>query len=367
MTSQNSEHESILLRCGLIANSDSTVYQPVGIRGVESFGLCLTPLLYSPKSSIREYHMMKVQAAVLTAAMFLSARQCFARDADDMPQPGPKVAGLRLRLVVETQHSQSGDEFAVRLDLINVTDAPIKVSADWPSHLKGDFREYMEGTASMRTCPDITLWGIQVMDIRQPAPQAEHTLAVGATLTVEWVTKGRRLKNRVIHPNSNRNPFFPSEGLYGVHAELLLNVETEAVDTKRDVSSDRDRHSGRRPVLLRSNEQLVPVGGSTRAPKTAIGVVQDVTDDLKPAQISVGTVDGIKPGDQFLARTGMSTFWEMTVTETHVGYSKVSVKLGPLGAGRVSTPRTHEMLKPGASAGLTPAGVKGMDWLWAHH
>ena len=284
--------------------------------------------------------MLMTRTVHCAVAIFLSAGFCFANDADVLPQPGPEVAGLRLRFLVETRRTDSGDEFQVRLDLINVTDSPVRLSADWPNHLKGDFREYMEGAASMRTHPDITLWGIQVMSIRQPAPRAEHILAAGGTLSVEWTSKGR-LKNRVINPNSNRNPSFPSDGLYGVHAELLLNVETEPVDTKREVSPSDEGEIIRRPVLLRSNEQLVSVGGSNRAPKTAIAIVQNVSDDLRSGQISVGSIDGIEPGDGFLARTGMGVFWKLTVTESHAGFSRVSVEPFVIRPGQPVKPREH--------------------------
>ena len=310
--------------------------------------------------------MLRSRTVVHVILVLLSAEFSFASEPAALPQPGPENGGLRLRFMVDTRRADSVDEFQVRLDLINVTKTPIKLSADWPNHLKGDFREYMEGAASMLTHPDITLWGIQVMATRQSAPRAEYTLASGEVFTVEWATRGRRLKNRVIHPNSNRNPYFPSTGLYGVHAELLLNVETKTVDGKWEVPSNIEEQPGRQPVLLRSNEQLVSVGGSNHAPKTAIAVVQDVSEDFTTGHIAIGTVEGIQPGDQFLARTGMSALWKLTVTETYVGYSKVLVKRDAFGSIPSAPPRSHERLKPGNSTGLIPAGVEGMGWMWAH-
>lgn len=315
--------------------------------------------------------MLRIQVFRFVVVILLSTGACFAAESTPSPNPGPETAGLRLRLVVESRRADFVDEFHVRVDLINVTDEPIKVSGDWPNHMKGSFQEYMEGATSIRTYPDITQWGIQVMAPQQPVPKAEHILAGGETLSVKWTTKGRRLKNRVIHPLSTRNPYFPSDGLYGVHAELLLKieVETEAGKTRRKEppSPEDEERPGHRLVLLRSNEQLVSVGGSNRSPKTAIAGVQHVSDDLKTAQIDVGTVEGIKPGDEFLARTGMSVLWKLTVTESRIGYSTASVKLEGFGTSRPAPPRDHELLKPGESIGLLPAGAKNKDWMWEHH
>lgn len=310
--------------------------------------------------------MLRIQVVCFVAVILLSTGACFAAESTGLPKPGPETAGLRLRFVVESRRADSVDEFHVRVDLINVTDEPIKVSGDWPNHMKGSFQEYMEGATSIRAYPDITQWGIQVMAPRQPVPKAEHILSGGEALSVKWTAKGRRLKNRVIHPLSTRNSYFPSDGLYGVHAELLLKIEAEAGETKRKEPPGREEESGRRLVLLRSNEQLVSVGGSNRSPKTAIAGVQHVSDDLKTAQIDVGTVEGIKPGDEFLARTGMIAFWKLTVTESRIGYSTASVKLEGFGTGRPAPPRAHELIKPGAAIGLIPAGAKNKDWMWEH-
>jgi hypothetical protein len=311
--------------------------------------------------------MLRIHIAACVATVLMLSQVCLSAVDVALPEAGPEVAGLRLRLLVNAKHGEAGDEFQSRLDLINVTDKAIRVSADWPNHMKGSFQEYMEAAASIRTYPDITLWGIQVMATRQPAPQAKHVLGAGETLSVEWTTKGRRLKNRVLHPNSNRNPYFPSDGLYSVHAELFLNVESDAAvleDAEKPASESADK---RRPVLLRSNEQLVSVGGSNHAPKTAIGGVQHVSDDFKTGQISIGTVEGIQKGDQFFARTGMLALWKLTVTDSRFAYSMVSVEQTPFGTENPAKARPHELIKSGASIGLIPRGAKDRDWMWVHH
>jgi len=311
--------------------------------------------------------MLRIDIAACVAPILMLAQVCLSADDVAFPQAGPEVAGLRLRLLVKAKHGEAGDEFQSRLDLINVTDKAIRVSTGWPNHKKGSFQEYMEAAASIRTYPDITLWGIQVMATWQPATQAKRVLGAGETLTVEWTTKGRRLKNRVLLPNSNRNPYFPSDGLYGVHAELFLNVETDAAVLERGEKPASASADKRRPVMLRSNEQLVSVGGSNRAPKAAIAIVQHVSDDFETGQISIGTAEGIKKGDQFLARTGMSALWKLTVTESRFGYSIVSVERTPFGTEKPAKPRPHELIKPGDSVGLIPRETKDRDWMWVHH
>lgn len=311
--------------------------------------------------------MTRLQIACRAAALSLSMVSLSVHGAEGLPTPGPESEGLRLRLTVESQHVADGDEFRVRLDLINVTDAPVTVSGVWPFGLDGSFSEYMEGATSIRAFPEITLWGIQVSAERQPSPVARHTLAAGETLTVHWETRGHRLKHRVIRPLSNRNPYFPSDGLYGIHAELRLDIEKAAGSAEEKSSSREAGQSVRHPVRLRSNEQLVPVGGSNHAPKTSITTVRHINEDLTEGEVSAGFVDGIKPGDRFLVRTGMAVFWKLTVTEVHADYSRVKVERDPFHPGVTSNPRAHEWLKHGERAGLMPAGVEGMDWMWVHH
>ena len=160
-----------------------------------------------------------------------------------LPEAGPENSGLRLRFQVTPRQTKAGDEFDVRLDLINVKDEPVTVFADWPHKPEGDFADYVEMAASVRTHPEIMLWGIQVMADLREKPESKHTLAAGETLTVKWTSMGRRLKNRLIRPNEVHNPYFPTDGLYSTHVELKLQVPGAAPGTLPPRVQGHGKHS----------------------------------------------------------------------------------------------------------------------------
>ena len=103
--------------------------------------------------------------------------------------------------------------------------------------------DYLEAAANIECVPAIAPWMGGVAQGQRMSPQPQHSLKAGETLTVRWQSEGRKLKNRVTNPNEVQNPTFPFAGLYSVHATI-------------------DVITGEGVVRLRSNEQLVPVGGS---------------------------------------------------------------------------------------------------------
>ena len=70
-------------------------------------------------------------------------------------------------------------------------------------------------------------------------------------MAVQWHTAGRHLKNKVSNPLEVQNPEFTEDGLYSVHAGIVLEI-------------------GGQMALLRSNEQLVAFGGSKTMPKQTL-------------------------------------------------------------------------------------------------
>ena len=83
--------------------------------------------------------------------------------AADWPEPGPENYGMRLRWVVEPELKGTNESYRVRVDLINVTDRPIKLLGDWPDdYYTGDYREYLAADISIRTEPPIMHWVGQV-------------------------------------------------------------------------------------------------------------------------------------------------------------------------------------------------------------
>ena len=87
------------------------------------------------------------------ATMFL----CCARAEPALPEPGPENSGMRLRFVVTPEKHGTNESYNVRLDLLNVTDKPITLEADWPYEQdRGDFKEYLESDVSIETSPAIS-------------------------------------------------------------------------------------------------------------------------------------------------------------------------------------------------------------------
>lgn len=265
--------------------------------------------------------------------------------AESLPQAGPENGGLRLRLLVVSSGDASKDTYSVRADLINVTDNPLTVSALWAyDGDTGDFNDYFESALSIETEPRIVFFGIQVMADHRIKPQPTVVIPPNGSVSVEWKSSGRRLKNKLTLPLEVMNPYFPTEGLFSIHAELKVAVS-----------------GSEKPVLLRSNEQLVPIGGSSRAPKASSATVIGIAPERNQATLDQGALNGVEAGDNFLVRTGMGDFWLLTVTHVQDRWSTASMKISdkPF-PGRTNAP----VVKPGMKAGLVPPNVSGTTWMW---
>ena len=228
------------------------------------------------------------------------------RSAADPPplEPGPESGGLRLRLAVAANPVEAGQEgYDVRLDLLNVSDHEITLRANWRAQEDdGKLEDYLEASTSIETYPPIAPWIGQVQEGRRISPQPERVLKPGETLSVRWQTRGPQLKNRVTDPNAVQNPRFPTPGLYSVHATIVLNTPQV-------------------PVRLRSNEQLVPAGGSREMPRHTFGQLGEVDAGARTATLNLGSLHKITPGDQFRIRTGMLEFWKLTITQVNPEFS----------------------------------------------
>ena len=86
-------------------------------------------------------------------------------------------------------------------------------------------------------------------------------------------------------------------------------------------------------MLLRSNEQLVAVGGNTGAPKHTYGQLWGTEADTRTARLGLGSLHQVEPGDEFQIRTGMMDFWKLTITqvepETSTGRLEHLPRVGP--------------------------------------
>jgi hypothetical protein len=257
-----------------------------------------------------------ISIAVCCCCLLLLTPAVTRSGADPPPLgPGPESGGLRLRFAVTPNPPATGQEgYDVRLDLLNVSDHDITLRANWRRQENdGNLNAYLEASTSIETYPPIAPWIGQVQEGRRISPQPERVLQPGEVLSLRWQTTGRQLKNGVSDPNAVQNPQFPTPGLYSVHATLVA-------------------HTPQGPVRLRSNEQLVPVGGGREMPKHTYGQLGEVDAAAKTATVNLGSLHKIKPGDQFRIRTGMLDFWKLTITHVNSEFSSGRLEPEPMPA-----------------------------------
>jgi hypothetical protein len=214
-----------------------------------------------------------------------------------LPEPGPEDGGLCLRFIVAPREDAQAPGYDVRLDLLNVSDRDITLHANWRNEVdQGDVAEYIETATSIECVPAIAPWIGGVQQGQRTSPQPKRVLKAGEELSARWKSQGRRLKNRVTNPNEVQNPEFPFPGLYSVHATLDV-ITSEGT------------------VRLRSNEQLVSVGGSRKMPKHTRGQLIEVDKEKKTALVGLGSLHKVEVGDQFEIGHPKGMHWKLTVTQ----------------------------------------------------
>ena len=268
----------------------------------------------------------------------------------NIPEPGPECGGLRLRLTVAPAPNKEKDAFNVELDLINVTNHPIRLTARWENYETNDFADYLHAAFSVRTDPSIEPFTAQVIMGRREArktlvllgqtlspepPQPEKTLQPGESVTVKWKSSNGHLKNKVNNPHSDQNPRFPVDGLYSVHGTVLLQT-------------DDGEH------FLRSNDQIVAAGGSVALPKYTYGRLGECDSTNGWAELVLGRVNKVEVGDKFIVLSGNRQCWELTVTNVDTYLSKGTlIPYGELSEGR----KTTQVWKPERGDPATYLGV----------
>lgn len=266
---------------------------------------------------------MKTCLSIIVLLVLVSP-QLRAAEPDALPEPGPEDGGLCMRLVVLPRQVASEDGFDVRVNLINTSDSAMTLLAGWRNDDPGDVEDYIEAAIDIECVPAVRPWRGGVPGIRRTLPQPEYLLKAGEVLSVRWQTKGRHLKNRVTDPNEVQNPEFPFPGLYSVHASL------DVITSKRVIS-------------LRSNEQLVPVGGSRAMPRYTFGHLLVVDAGGQTAVLDLGSRHKVEPGDQFM-HFSKQTPWKLTVTGISPGHSWGRIEL--------LSPNTKRLPLPGMGATL---------------
>ncbi len=239
---------------------------------------------------------IRFTAVVFAALLVLSAASGYLAG-QALPDPGPESGGLQMRLVVNTSRANGNDSREISLELLNVTKEPLKLSAQWPYEKdKGDFAEYLKQAVNFIASPEIGPWEGQTMASDRKSPQPEYTLMPDAPLVIKWNTTGRVLKKVENFILDMRTQPLPTDGLYTVHAVVIIGVDGGT-------------------VTLSSNEQKVPVGGSTEPPKYSTGRIVRCDPETLIAAIDIGRLHKITPGDCFTVRTGMSEFWRLTIQQ----------------------------------------------------
>lgn len=214
-----------------------------------------------------------------------------------------------------TPDAQGGKEgYAVRAEVINVSREAVALRAvHWRSwgH-EGGFDAYVEAALSIESYPAFEPCRAQVFVGRDVA-EPEYMLKAGKALSVKWHATGRHLKNIVSDPSEVQNPEFTENGLYSVHGSITLAVAD-------------------RPVRLRSNEQLVSIGGSREAPKHTYGQLTWVDEKRKTATLRLGLLDKVAEGDQFrIDSMYKGPIWTLTITEVRMEYSSGNLVESPTG------------------------------------
>ena len=218
-------------------------------------------------------------------------------------EPGPENGGLRLRLVVTPKAEQDGEAFDVRVDLVNTSQRDITLQGGWKNDEAGSVLDYLEAAVSIECVPAMAPWiGGTQASLGRELPQPRHVLRAGETLSFRWQAQGRRLKNRVSDPTIVQNPALHEPGLYSVHANL--DVITTAGTFR-----------------LRSNEQLVPVGGSRAMPRHTYGQLWSVNAERRTAMLGLGSLHQVAVGDQF-DMPSKQAYWRLTITEVSDRFSE---------------------------------------------
>jgi hypothetical protein len=212
-----------------------------------------------------------------------------------------------MRLVAVPREGAREEGFDVRVDLINTSAQEIRLLADWWKDDAGDVKDYIEAATSIECVPAVLPWSGGVEATQRTLLQPAYRLKAGEILSVNWQTKGRHLKNRVTNPNDVQNPEFPFPGMYSVHATIDV-ITSESV------------------VALRSNEQLVPVGGSRVMPKYTFGHLLEVDAGGKSAVLALGSRHKVEAGDQFMHFSKQAP-WKLTITKVSPGYSWGQIEL----------------------------------------
>lgn len=250
---------------------------------------------------------MKKRLHIHLPALILCYLFSFAYSASaDELIAGPENHGLRMRLLISNAEEGSPDVYRVHIDLLNVGKEPVVLAARWVyEEEQGDYLDFLKKEISFVSFPEVMLDSAQTGGSWRKSPQPECEIEPGKSLQVEWVSAPRRLKPQGYY---NTTPTFPSNGLYGVRAQLLA------------MSKDGQR------ILLTSNEQQISVGGSTKMPKHAVAHIIECDPENKKVRLDLGSDHRIELNDKFDTIYFPIARWVITIVEVQDTTSTGSVE-----------------------------------------
>lgn len=223
-----------------------------------------------------------------------------------LPEPGPENGGLRLRLVITPQGT--GGIHTVTVELQNTGPRAVNLVGEWDyEENSGDYKAFFERWVRFLTYPEVQPESFQTAGGERHSPQPEQGLSPGESLIVSWSVTGNQIRGQSPFPGTT--PVFPSPGLYGIKASILVVTKEGA------------------RILLVSNEQPLAIRGSRGLPKFATARILSANPDRNQVKLDVGSDQRIEPGDTFEARWGLMASWRITITKVSAWSSVGSVKL----------------------------------------
>ena len=223
---------------------------------------------------------------------------------------GPEVGGLRMGLRITTRNIKGKDTYDVRIRILNAGSQPVTLVG--PPAYEGksnNYAEWLKAEMCFITFPEILPPSAQTGGPMRTSPNPQTTIRPGEEFTVSWSSQGRYLKSEDYH---NTTPYFPSDGLYGVRARVLLRTKEG------------------QEILLHSNEQAVCVGGSVALPKYGVALVWRRDEEKQQVVLSLGSRHRIAKGDRFRVPGRFPSGWMLTVTEVNISSSRATVeRTGP--------------------------------------
>lgn len=213
----------------------------------------------------------------------------------DINTLGPQVEGLRMGLDIQATSSHGKDSYTVRIRIVNTGSRPITLVGKAPYDSKSEsYAEWLKTKLCFLTFPELLPPSAQTEGFEQVSPRPRTTLSAGEEFSVTWKAEDRYLKSEHYY---NTTPYFPSEGLYSVRAKVIVHT---------DKAED---------ILLYSNEQAVPVGGSIALGKHGLAYVTHRDEEKQQVVLSLGSHHRIAIGDIFRVSAGSFSGWMLTVVE----------------------------------------------------